>query len=67
MRPPSFERKESLSINKADGFKIMSLNVSSLLGRLDQLSILIEEEKPHVIAINETEIDSSISVILIFK
>ena len=41
----SFEGKESLSINKADGFKIMSLNVFSLLGRLDQLNILIEEEK----------------------
>ena len=61
MRSPSFEGKESLSINKADGFKIMSLNVFSLLGRLDQLNILIEEEKPHVIGINETKIDSDIS------
>ena len=61
MRCPSFERKECLSINKADGFKIMSLNDFSLLGHLDQLNILIEEEKPHVIGINETKIDSSIS------
>ena len=61
MRSPSFEGKESLSINKADGFKIMSLNVFSLLGRLDQLNILIEEEKPHVIGINKTKIDSDIS------
>ena len=61
MRSPSFEGKESLSVNKADGFKIMSLNVFSLLGRLDQLYILIEEEKPHVIGINETKIDSDIS------
>ena len=61
MRSASFEGKESLSINKADGFKIMSLNVFSLLGHLDQLNILIEEEKPHVIGINETKIDSDIS------
>ena len=39
----------------------MSLNVFSLLGRLDQLNILIEEKKPHMIGINETKIDSSIS------
>ena len=58
---PSFEGKESLSINKADGFKIMSLNIFSLLGRLDQLTILMEEEKPDVIGINETKIDSDIS------
>ena len=61
MRFPSFERKESLPINKAEGFKIISLNVFALLGCLDQLNILIEEEKPHVIGINETKIDSSIS------
>ena len=61
MRFPSFERKESLPLNNADGFKIMSLNFFSLLGRLGQLNILIEEEKPHVIGINETKIDSSIS------
>ena len=59
--PPSFERKESLPINKADGFMIMFLNVFSLLWRLDQLNILIEEEKSHVIGINETKIDSNIS------
>ena len=40
MRFPSFERKEYFSINKANGFKITSLNVFSLLGRLDQLNIL---------------------------
>ena len=49
-----------MSISKADGFKIMSLSVFSLLGRLDQLNILIEEEKPHVIGITETKVDSSI-------
>ena len=53
MRSPSFD--------KADGFNIMSVNVFSLLGCLDQLKILIEEEKPHVIGINETKIDSDIS------
>ena len=62
---PSFEGKESLSINKADGFKIMSLNVFSLSGRLDQLNILMEEEKPHVIGINETKIDLDITDIQI--
>ena len=39
----------------------MSLNVFSLLGRVDQLNISIEEEKPHMIGINETKIDYSIS------
>ena len=60
MRFPSSERRESLPINKADGSKMMSLNVFSLLGRLDQLNILIEEE-PQVVGINETKTHSNIS------
>ena len=38
----------------------MSLNIFSLLSHIDELSILVADEKPHVIGINETKIDSAI-------
>ena len=46
---------------KAKGFKIMSPNIYTLLKHMDELRILIDQEMPHVIGINETKIDSSIS------
>ena len=41
-------------------FKVMSPNIFPLLPHIDELRILAADEKPHVIGINETEIDSAI-------
>ena len=38
-----------------------SLNIFSLMGHLDELRLLIEDKKPHIIGINETEIDQFIN------
>ena len=55
------EQTHVASVSKAKGFKIMSLNIYTLLKHLDELRILVDQEIPHVIGINETKIDSSIS------
>ena len=46
-------------------FKIMSLNIFSLLPHLDELCIFVDNEKPHIICINETKLDDSIDDSLI--
>ena len=55
------EQTHVASVSKAKGFKIMFLNIYTLLKHLDELRILVDQEMPHVIRINETKIDSSIS------
>ena len=37
----------------------MSLNIFSLLPHLDELRMLVDNDKPHIICINETELDDS--------
>ena len=46
--------------NKFSRFKIMSLNIFSLLPHLDELHLLVDSEKPHIMCINETKLDDSI-------
>ena len=53
------EQTHLASVSIAKGFKIMSLNIYTLLKHLDELRILVDQEMPHVIGINETKIDSS--------
>ena len=40
---------------------IYSLNIFSLMSHLDELRLLIEDKKPHIIGINETKIDQLIN------
>ena len=47
-------------MKKFPHFKIMSLNIFSLLPHLDELRIFVDSEKPHIICINETKLDDSI-------
>ena len=47
--------------NKLKGLKLVSLNIASLLKHLDELRIFVEEEKPHIIGINETRLDNMIN------
>ena len=41
-------------------FKVMSLNIFSLLPHIDELRVLVADEKPHVTGINEKQIDNAI-------
>ena len=38
----------------------MALNIFSLMPHLDELRILVSEQRPHIICITETKIDSTI-------
>ena len=52
--------KQGVTSKMTNQFKVMSLNVFSLLPHIDELRILAADERPHVIGINETKIDSAI-------
>ena len=50
---------ETATVNKT-GFKVMALNIFSLMPHLDELRVFISDKKPHIIGITETNIDSTI-------
>ena len=50
---------KTASVNKS-GFRMMALNIFSLMPHLDELRIFVSEKKPHIIGITETKINSSI-------
>ena len=52
--------KQGVTSKMTNQFKVMSLNIFSLLPHIDKLRILAADEKPHVIGINETKIASAI-------
>ena len=43
----------------------MSLNIFSLLPHLDELRMLVDDDKPHIISINETKLDDLTDDLLI--
>ena len=55
------EQTHLASASKVKGFKIMSLTIYTLLKHMDELRILVDQEMPPVIGINETKIDPSVS------
>ena len=46
---------------KITRFELMCLNIDSVLRHIDQLRILLDQEKPHTMCLNETKLDLSIS------
>ena len=48
-------------ISISGGLKIFCLNVNSLMKYLDEIRILVDEKKPHILCLNETKIDGSIA------
>ena len=44
---------------KIPNFKIMSPNIFSLFPHLDELLMLVDNDKPHIICINQTKLDDS--------
>ena len=53
--------KQRVTSKMTNQFKVMSLNIFSLLPHIGELRILAADENPHVIDINETKIDSAIN------
>ena len=47
--------------SKGRNFKIMSLNIYTLMKHLDELRVLADHQKPDILAINETKIDDKVS------
>ena len=56
----SVESTEIKSEIHNTGFKVMALNIFSLIPHLDELRIFQNEQRPHIIGITETKIDSTI-------
>ena len=54
-------KNELLPKNNFIGLKLVSLNIASLLKQLDELRIFVEEEKHHIIGINETRLNNMIN------
>ena len=54
------QENELLPKNNLKGLKLVSLNIASLLKHLDELRIFVEEEKTHIIGINETRLDNMV-------
>ena len=50
---------ETTLIDK-NGFRMMALDIFSLMFHLDELRIFLREKKPHIVSISETKIDSMI-------
>ena len=61
LTPPSARCNPDSIIPKGHGFKIASLNITSLLKHLDELRILLNYNCIDLLAINETRLDGSIS------
>ena len=56
----SLESTETKNEIRNTGFKVMALNIFSLMPHLDELRIFLNEQRPHIIGITETKIDSNI-------
>ena len=52
--------KHENSREKLHSFKLMSLNIDSLLKHIDEFRVFIDQEKPHIVSLNETKLDQSI-------
>ena len=55
----SVETTETKSEIHNTGFKVMALDIFSLMLHLDELRIFLNEQRPHIIGITETKIDST--------
>ena len=53
--------EQNLLLPKMSGFKLASLNVTSLVKHIEELRILLANNMFDVLAINETRLDSTVS------
>ena len=54
------QTEHQVSLPKLLGLNLC-LNIGSVSGHIDQLRILLDQEKPHIMCLNETKLDLSIS------
>ena len=60
--------KETNSSNKTlGGLKLTSININSIRGKKLDLLAFLEIHQPHIVAIQETKIDSSIATSELFQ
>ena len=59
--PNLYESNISKRLTSLRNLNIHYLNIFSLMSHLDELRLLIEDKKPHIIGINETKIDQLIN------
>ena len=52
--------KQENSREKLNSFKLVSLNIDSLLKHTDEFRVFIDQERPHIVSLNETKLDQSI-------
>ena len=48
-------------VPRTRGFKLACLNITSLVKHIDELRVLMIDQTPDILAINETRLDSTIS------
>ena len=60
LRGASLKKCSETAIVNKTGFKVMALNIFSLTPHLDEFQIFISDNKPHIVDITETRIDSTI-------
>ena len=61
LTPPGALCNPDPIIPKGRGFKMASLNITSVLKHIDELRILLDDQYIDILAINETRLDGSIS------
>ena len=55
-----------LGKEKISGLKFASININSIRGKNLQMLVFLDFHQPHIVAIQETKIDNSISTLELF-
>ncbi|PFX11729.1 putative RNA-directed DNA polymerase from transposon X-element [Stylophora pistillata] len=59
--PKSTSQSGNFKLSTVKGLRICNLNVRSLVNKMDEIRVFCETHLPHVLSLNETWLDSSIS------
>ena len=57
----SISQNRNFKLSTVKGLRIFHLNVRSLVSKIDEMRVFCETHRPHVLSLNETWLDSSIS------
>ena len=59
--PESISQNRNFKLSTVKGLRICHLNVRSLVNKIDEMQVFCETHRPHVLSLNKTWLDSSIS------
>ena len=59
--PESISQNRNFKLSTVKGLRICHLNVRTLVDKIDEMRVFCETHRPHVLSLNETWLDSSIS------